>query len=247
MAKDIVKIKYILPKNYQRVWGAREVAEKILGELKVADSFLYMYLRFGKPTRDTHDEYKISYEYVLRYGKLVFDVFATTPDMVYVDCFMPESWAKKVQGKYNAFCREVFEKAYKEDILFFPYVMPPTTEWLSKEQNDRWNTLLDKEAREYYSEDAYRRVDDFDWTEATEGEKTELMEKYLYPLWEHLQKKFKEWAVKEGAVNDTFYGPARHRDLRFLPEIEEEIKAFCNELLTTVPVRDCDINIRGWQ
>ena len=74
-----------------------------------------------------------------------------------------------------------------------------------------------------------------------------MMEKYLYPLWEHLQKKFKEWAVKDGAVNDTFYGPARHRDLRFLPEIEEEIKAFCNELLTTVPVRDCDINIRVWQ
>ncbi len=62
MNNKIIKTKKHCPKTFKRAFGVREIAQGIWGELKVSDSFLYLYRRFGTPSYDTNDEYKIAYE-----------------------------------------------------------------------------------------------------------------------------------------------------------------------------------------
>lgn len=241
----IIKLKKHFPKNYSMIHGSRELAEKILGKLKVADSFLYLYQRFGKPNRDNNDEYKISYEYFLKYGEMIFNICATTPEYVYVDCYVPKSWRKYlISERYNWRCKEIFTKAFVEKVLFFPYSMHPTTNMLNKRQLTRWNLLFDEEARLYFDKETYKIVDEFDWENTTKEEKNKMWKNYLTPFFEHLQKKFMKWAEKDPAIYELFYSSD---ELRFIPEKAEIVREFCEELLKTIPIRDCDINIRGWQ
>ena len=105
MNNKIVKTKKRCPKTFKRAFGVREIAQGIWGELKVSDSFLYLYRRFGTPCYDTNDEYKIAYEYNFWYKGLYFVVHGSTPEFVYLDCYFP--------NKYFVLQRSIEKAAFK--------------------------------------------------------------------------------------------------------------------------------------
>ena len=245
MKEKIIKTKKHCPKTFKRAFGVREIAEKMWGELKVADSFLYLYRRFGTPCLDTNDEYKIAYEYNFWYKGLYFMVHGSTPEFVDLDCFFPNKYFLLQRSRYRKEVRSVFDKALKDGILCWPWAsgFSQIADSLTKTQLKDYNAKFDEEARGFFSEE------DYNWLDARQHEKLEgkdaarcvnLMEGF----YKHLQEKFKKWAGNDKTIKETFW---THPDLRYLPEVEKIVKEFCKELLKYEPIRDCDINIRGWK
>lgn len=243
MADNVQKIKSYRQKAFHKAWGAREIAEGVLGDLKVADSFLYLYQRFGKPNLDSNDEYKISYEYKLKYQELVFTICATTPELVYVDCFMPGKFFRLQRNRYRKEVRKIFDRAAKDGILTYPWscnsdVMPS----LTKKQQEQAMKMFMEELNGCLGEENKKFLDKVSGGSSEEDKKKAytLHEK----LWKHLFEKFRKWAGDDKTIHATFWSQP---DLRYLPEVEKIVRGFCNELLQTLPIRDCDINIKGWQ
>lgn len=245
--EKIIKTKKRIPKSFQYAWGCREIAEKIWGDLKIADSFLYLYRRFGTPCADTGDEYKISYEYQFWYKGLFFVIGATTPEFVLLDCFFPKKYHHLQKERYDREVRSVFEAAYKDDVLCYPWSSGffGIDQVLTKGQKKRYAQKFDRETRDFFDKETY------DWLAMVSKNhdviSDEGMDRFLVLMngfRKHLQNKFKRWAEGNSAINTLFYSVP---DLRDLPEIKEIIEEFCRRMLETEPVRDCNINIRGWQ
>lgn len=246
---EIIKTKACLKTDkWHRAFGAREMAQKIWGDLKVSDSFLYLYRCFGCPSYDTKDEYKITYDYRFWYKGLYFSICGTTPDFVYLDCYFPNKYFLLQRKRYREDVRQVFERAYKDGILCYPWNCgySQILESLTKEQQKRYNIKFDEEAKAVFSEEEYAWLDQLD--SKLEEEITEEESKRIYELgkviWQHLFDKFKRWVGRDKKIKNLFWS---HPDLRYLPEVEQIVKDFCYEMLKPMPIRDCDITIKGWQ
>ena len=245
MNDKIIKTKARCPKTFARAFSVREIAEKIWGSLKVADSFLYLYCRFGTPCCDTRDEYKIAYEYSFWYKGLYFTVTGSTPEFVYLDCCIPKKYFLLQRSRYRKEVRSVFDKALKDDILCWPWAngFSQIADSLTKAQMKAYNAKFDEEARGFFSEEDYNWLDSRQH-EKLEGEDAVRCINLMEGLYKHLQEKFKKWAGNDKSIKEMFW---TQPDLRYLPEVEKIIKSFCRELLKTEPIRDRDINIQGWK
>lgn len=248
MNDKIIKTKARCPKSFEKALGVREIAEGIWGSLKVADSFLYLYRRFGTPCYDTRDEYKIAYEYNFWYKGLYFMVHGSTPENVYLDAYFPKKYLRLQISRYHADVRLVFEKAYKNGVLCYPWNcgFAQIRDSLTKKQQKLYDEKFDQEAKNFFEEESY------DWlcqlSEKKENEVSDEDVKKWRCLMDGLYKvlfdKFKEWAGDDKKIRHLFY---TQPDLRYLPEVEKIVRSFCRELLKTEPIRDCDINIQGWK
>lgn len=248
MESTIIKTKSECPKSYESAWGVREIAEKIWGQLKVADSFLYLYRRFGTPCYDTNSEYKIAYEYHFWYKGLYFMLHGHTPEFVYLDAYIPKKYLRLQIQRYNADVRQVFERAYKDGVLCYPWNcgFSQIDTSLTKGQHKRYLEMFDKEAMAFFPNEDYKWLCDYCDKKEEEHSKEEQKKAYdlMEPFYTHLFTKFKSWAGDDKDIRHLFW---THQDLRYLPEVEKIVKDFCKNLLKTEPIRDCDINIRGWQ
>lgn len=235
-----------LVKDYVQVFGTREIAKEVWGSLKVADSFLYLYRRFGKPTYDTNDEYKIAFDYRFLYRGLYFSIFGTTPEHVYLDCFIPKKYERLLTQRIEANMIDTIDRAAKDGILMYPNRfffsddVPPG-------RRDAWNFMLDNEAKGYYDAETYERLDNAtnNWASTPEEERNEC-ERIMEPFWKHLYDKYRAWAdndPKEKALLESY---RKRREICYIPEVEEIIRDFCQQMLEPMPIRDCDIDIRGW-
>jgi len=248
MKEKIIKTKAQCPKTFEMAFGVREIAEKMWGELKVADSFLYLYRRFGTPCHDTNDEYKIAYEYQFWYKGLYFMLHGHTPEHVYLDAYFPKKYLRLQVKRYRVDVRPVFERAYKDGVLCYPWNsgLSQIRVSLTKQQQQRYSDMFDKEAMAFFSKEDYKWLCDY-CDKKQEEFSEEDTKKAIYlmkPFYTHLFTKFKAWARNNKAIRHLFW---THPDLRYLPEVEKIIKNFCKELLKYEPIRDCDINIRGWK
>lgn len=241
---EIIKTKALKCFNkWHHALAAREVAKKIWGDLKVAESFLYLYSRFGTPTYDTNDEYKISYEYNFKYKGLCFSLCGTTPDFVYLDCYMPNKYFLLQRARYRKDVRELFDRAVKDSILVYPWasnddVMPS----LTKHQQKLAMKIFLEELVGYLGGENSRFMENVTEESSQEDKKRafELHQK----LWNYLAEKFWKWAEGDKKIYRMFKGSP---DLHYLPEVEIIVKDFCRQMLHPMPIRDCNINIRGWQ
>lgn len=248
MNDKIIKTKARCPKSFEKAFSVREIAEGIWGSLKVADSFLYLYRRFGTPCLDTNDEYKISYEYNFWYKGLYFVLHAHTPEFVYLDAYFPKKYLRLQIQRYHADVRMVFERAYKNGVLCYPWNcgFSQIGTSLTKQQHKRYSDIFDKEAMVFFSKEDYKWLCDYcdkkedELTKEENKKASDLME----PFYTSLFTKFKAWAGDDKEIRQLFW---THPDLRYLPEVEKIVKEFCKELLKTEPIRDCDINIQGWK
>ena len=245
MSNKIIKTKKRCPKTFKRAFGVREIAQDIWGDLKVADSFLYLYRRFGTPCYDTNDEYKIAYEYNFWYKGLYFVVHGSTPEFVYLDCYFPNKYFVLQRSRYRKDVRDIFDKALKEGVLCWPWStgFSQIADSLTKNQLKSYNAKFDKEAHLYFSEEDYNWLNSKQ-QEKLDGEDAKRCMNLMDGFYKHLQEKFKKWAGNDKSIKEMFW---TQPDLRYLPEVEKIIKYFCRELLKTEPIRDCDINIQGWK
>lgn len=237
--EPIKKERALCQKGFTEAWGARKIAEQVLGRLTVADSFHYLYHRFGKPTSGTEDEYKISYEYVLRYKGCLFLICGTTPEFVYIDCYMPKRYQRIQYRRYVDEVRKIFTQALESDVLLYPYYHFKT-DVLTKYQQKKWDVLFDKKAREYFDAETYAMLDNLDWPSLSDERRKELYDKYMKSFEKHLLDKFWEWG--NNGMEEVFGVPSLH----FLPEIEQIVGEFCELLLAPYLIRDCSIDIQGW-
>lgn len=242
---NIFKTKAFNAKSYQTITGVREIAEQVWGELKVSDSFLYLYRRFGKPSFDTRDEYKISYEYRFKYNGLFFSICGTTPNYVFLDCFIPNRLAEKGWKRFKEKESPIIEKALAEGVLYFPtpYYHPSN---LEKKHSERWCELHDKRFEEMFGKEMLQKLEEKPFSELTEDRQREYTMKYYLPFYKEMAKTFFEWTKTAApGFHEEIYN--RNILLNNLPEVKETVVAFCKEMLRTEPVRDCNINIKGWQ
>lgn len=237
--EPIKKERALCQKGFTEAWGARKIAEQVLGQLTVADSFHYLYHCFGKPTSGTEDEYKISYEYVLRYKGCMFLICGTTPEFVYIDCYMPKRYQRIQYRRYVDEVRKIFTQALESDVLLYPYYHFKT-DVLTKYQQKKWDVLFDKKAREYFDAETYAMLDNVDWPSLSDERRKELYDKYMKSFEKHLLDKFWEWG--NNGMKEVLGVPSLH----FLPEIEQIVGEFCELLLAPYLIRDCSINIQGW-
>ena len=245
MNNKVVKTKAQCPETFDRAFGVREIAQKIWGELKVSDSFLYLYRRFGVPCLDTNSEYKISYEYTFWYKGLYFILCGTTPDFVYLDCYYPKKYFRLQRDRYRKDVRNVFEKSLKENVLCWPWAcgFSQISDSLTKKQLKSYNTKFDEEARVFFSKEDYNWLDTSQQVKL-EGAEAEKCMNLMDGFYKYLQNKFKKWAGSDKVIKTLFWSDY---NLRYLPEVEKIVKAFCKEMLKTENIRDCSINIQGWQ
>lgn len=229
--------------KWHRAWGAREIAQKMWGDLKVADSFLYLYRKFGAPCADTNDEYKISYEYSFWYKGLYFILCGTTPEFVYLDCYMPNKYFHLQRARYRKEVRELFDRATKEDILVYPWASPDDViPSLTKRQQKVAMKIFLEELESSLGEENSKFIRGVT-EESSEEDKEKSFELHQI-LWIYLAEKFWKWAGNDETIYRMFKGEP---DLHYLPEVEKIVKDFCRQMLKTMPIRDCDINIQGWK
>lgn len=166
MNNKIIKTKARCPKSFCQTWGVREIAQKIWGDLKVADSFLYLYRRFGAACLDTNDEYKISYEYAFWYKGLYFTICASTPDFVYLDCYYPKKYFLLQRSRYRKKVRSIFDRAVADGVLCWPWACgySQIDNSLTKAQLKVYNAKFDEEARTFFNEE------DYNWLSARQHE-----------------------------------------------------------------------------
>lgn len=243
MNNKIIKTKKRCPKTFERAFGVREIAQGIWGDLKVADSFLYLYRKFGTPCYDTKDEYKISYEYTFLYKGLYFVISGTTPDFVYLDCFLPKKYFGLQQSRYRKDVRSVFDKALKENVLCYPWAcgFSQISDSLTKSQLKFYDAKFDEEAQGFFNEEDYSWLNSKQQKVLSDDDVVKWMN-MMDEFYKHLHGKFKKWAGNDKTINTLFWS---NPDLHYLPEVEQIVKDFCNELLKMKPIRDCNINIRG--
>ena len=242
---EIIKTKAYKNSKWHRALGAREIAQKIWGELKVTDSFLYLYRRFGTPSYDTNDEYKITYDYRFWYQGLYFCICGTTPDFVYLDCYFSNKFFLLQRNRYREDVRSVFEKALRENVLCWPWAcgFSQISDSLTKSQLKAYNAKFDEEARMFFNEEDYNWLNSKQKEELNDEDATKCMN-LMDGFYKHLQGKFKKWAGNDRTIKTLFWS---NPDLRYLPEVERIVKDFCREMLKPIPIRDCDINIKGWR
>jgi len=243
MNNKIIKTKKRIPKTFTRVWGAQEIAEKMWGQLKVADSFLFLYRSFGSPCADTNDEYKISYEYTFRYRGFYFVLCSTTPDFVYMDCFVPQKYFRIERNRYREDVRKIFDRAANDGILTYPWASnTDVMKSLTKQQQKQAMKMFLEEMIIFLGEENSKFMEGIT-QECPEEDKKRCLELHK-KLWEYLADKFWKWAENDDTAKALF---RNEPDLHYLPEVEKIIKQFCKQMLKTKPIRDCDINIQGCQ
>ena len=133
----------------------------------------------------------------------------TTPEFVYLDCYMPNKYFLLQRARYRKEVRELFDRAAKDGILLYPWASP---------------------------EDVMPSL--------TKQQQKKAMKMFLEELVNHLGEKFWKWAGDDKTIYRMFKGEP---DLHYLPEVEKIVKDFCRQMLKTMPIRDCDINIQGWK
>jgi hypothetical protein len=234
----------------------RELAERELGELDTATSFMYLYNRFGRPDADHRDDYKILYDYILLYKDIGVTIHSSGHSNTYFNLFVSSS----VTGPFKkALRKDLIGTGYRlleQGIVFRPSFFfrieevgegheefcRKNKEALQKAWNEYMRARTAEEKREF------RRL-------RKASEKTEncqilteielkISRDYKDPFFESLVNKFKAALTEE--ERDRFYSDPPG-NLSDFPEIEKQCKEFLDGLKTASYIRDIPINIKGYE
>lgn len=218
----------------------REIGENILGKLDTATSFMYLFRRFGTPTFTNSDEYKILYEYRLKYKEIMVAVHASYNEFVYFNAWMPKKYETERIEEYHRQVLRIVTESNKNGICYMPYtVLNPKTfpEHLIEEHNK----IYDAEARKYFSPEDYDFLNNF---QCAEGDLVAYQPYYnkIEPFRRMLCEKFRS-ALSEEELK--MYTEGSH--INKYPNIKQQVEEFFIELLQGIYVRDVAINIRGYE
>jgi hypothetical protein len=233
----------------------RELAQKELGELDTATSFMYLYNRFGKPNIDRRAEYKILYEYRFLYKDLFVSIHAGGYNHVIFGLLVRKSVIDPVWEEYIDRLANIGKRLLEQGIIYFPYIFPrqrfPSKYKEFNRENDKafrkawkeyWETKTEAERLEYIGLCELREKSE------DETERYKLLKKICDKkniFYSGLAKKFSAALSEE--EREKFYGRWSIFDLSNFPEIEKQCKEFLSGLKTASWIRDVPINIRGYE
>lgn len=125
--------------NYNSILteSLRQLVGEQLGELDTATSFMYLYRRFGEPTFNSNDEYKILYDYRFKFEDLLITINASYREFVYFSLHILEKRFTEWSKNRTKFWKQLYKKYENE--IFMPYSMLPYggTDGLTKAQNKK--------------------------------------------------------------------------------------------------------------
>jgi hypothetical protein len=234
----------------------RKLAERELGELDTAASFMYLYNRFGSPTEDHRDDYKILYDYTLLYKDICVTIHSSGHSYTFFNMFVSSS----VTGPFREALRNDLMGAgyrlFEQGIIFHPYFFFDLEEVgegheefcrknekaLQKAWDEYMKAKTEEELQEYKR--LLRAVKKDDDSEKRTEAKYKIYTYYKYPFLDSLVDKFQAALTEEEL--DRFYGdpPCKLSDF---PEIGKQCKEFLDDLKTASYIRDIPINIKGYE
>lgn len=218
----------------------RKLVKEKLGILSTPESFMYMYRRFGVPTYDNKDEYKILYDYNIQHGDIGISVHASYHEFVYFDLFVPKHYFVEFYKNRIKLMKRLIKESLKRDMFFSAYeIIFNKPKYITNKQHEKNWKLIDAEAQLYFSKEDYAYIDSLWGKENNE-------KKFFDLLWEfskHLCSKYRE------SLNNKDREELRHWQplLTDLPEIRKKALLIINEFKKGVYVRDCPINIKGYE
>lgn len=218
----------------------REIGSTILGKLDTATSFMYLFRRFGTPTFTNSDEYKILYEYRLKYKKIMVAIHASYYEHVYFNAWMPKEYETKRVEEYRSHALQLATESIKNGICYMPYTMT-NSNILTEDLIAEHNKIFDAEARKYFSLEDYDFLDNFHCDD-NDLEGYQPFHKKIAPFMQMLCEKFRATLSEEDL---QMYNNGWH--INHYPDIKQQVEEFFTELLQGLHVRDVAINIRGYE
>lgn len=218
----------------------REIGQTILDKLDTANSFMYLFRRFGTPTFTNSDEYKILYEYRLKYKEIMVAIHASYYEHVYFNAWMPKKYETERVEEYKAHAIQIATESVKKGICYMPYTST-SVDIFPEELVAEHNKIFDAEARKHFSPEDYDFLDNFQCAD-NDLEGFQPYYQKMEPFRRMLCEKFRATLSEEDLqmYNNGWY-------INHYPDIKQQVEEFFTELLQGLYVRDVAINIRGYE
>ncbi len=220
--------------------GLRELVKEQIGQLDTATSFMYLYRRFGEPTFNSDDEYKILYDYRFKHEDILVTIHASYHEFVYFSLHVPQKRFNEWSRKRNVFWKELYKK-YK-DTPFMPYSMLPwggKTQGLTKAQHKKNWKLLDKASETFFSKEEGIFIEEQLKSKEPDHKAYEM----LRPFESKLCKDFRAKLTKEELDEVNGFVP----NIDGIKGLKEQCMYIVNEVKKGVYLRDVTINILGYE
>jgi hypothetical protein len=218
----------------------RELVEQKLGKIDTADSFMYLFRRFGIPNYDHKNDYKILYEYMFRHKDLYITIHASYHDCVYFNLFVSQRYFGKFIKERRSTLKRLVKQSLYRNIPFMPYslIFFEKYAYFTKRQSKKNWYLIDRAAQKYFSKEDYVYVE----AQSNSKEPDKKMFDMLMPFGEYLCKEFRKTLSHADVKALNRYWPT----INDITEIKKQALSFIRDLKKGVYVRDCEINIKGY-
>ena len=222
----------------------RELVEKKLGKIDTATSFMYMFRRFGVPSFDNKDEYKILYDYRFLFRDIFVTVHASYHEHVYLSLSVKSSHLKRFFAERKSFLKRISKQSMDRHIAFMPYqhLWYGFHDVLTKRQYEKNWEIIDREGKIFFSKEDIKLIDDsLSKDKECRGNAQEAF-KMLRPFEKYLCNKFRRTLSQKdrSKLNKSF------PSLSDVPELRKQALEFIQELKKGIYVRDVEINILGY-
>lgn len=219
----------------------RKAVESEVGELDTATSFMYLFRRFGVPTADHSDEYKILYDYRFSHEDIIFSIHASYHKFVYFNLSIPETRLDPWIKKRIELLKELYLKYI--DMPHMPYSMLPWGDghhWLSKEENKANWEVISAAGDAFFT----KEENDFIEEQQRSGEKVDSrFWKLMHPFENKLCTDFRARLSESELEFLNGYEPTADD----VEGLKEQFAHIIKEVKRGFYVRDVAINIKGYE
>lgn len=217
----------------------RDYISANLGELEVATTFMYLYRRFGEPTFNNQDDYKILFAYHFMFGEVWISIHGSYHNHIYFNVHIPKQWTDEFWTKRKVWLNSLFDK-YKDiaPIISPPY-LPFEKQGYSKKNIKELLKRMNKEAKDYLTESELKIISDAPKDRTHE----ELQNVVKTKLFDYLIDKFYKNMTKEDEIICNKFIPT----ISDIPNLKEQIDYIIKELKRGFYIRDVRINILGYE
>lgn len=240
----IIKTKGVIPEKSERAWGCGAIMQELWGEPPVAEAFLYLYRRYGKPCEERAGS-RLAYRYTFRYMKVCFVINATA-EQVTLDCYYQKQYGIVMQERREEAIAGMFDIAAENGVLLFPDIprgRQGVEESLLKRKMRKYVAMYNAEMKGFFDTETYQWLDSLPpegLTDEQAARKRELVENFH----RYLYTKFWKWAEDKEEVKRLF---DERPSLKGQPELDTAVRGFCNSMLEKIKIGDRYLSIRGWQ
>lgn len=217
----------------------RELISKEIGTLDTATSFMYLYRRFGTPTYNNTDDYKILYDYRFEHEDLRITVHASYNEFVYFSLMVPQKRFQPWVDDRKLFLRKLYKK--NPNIPFMPFASLPfggTAGFAPEENKKNWE-VIETAAKEYFSKNDFADIISSLGSHDNASKAFEMLRPFEKKMRDDFHSNLT--AEEREKLNKPF------PEINDIAALEVQCMLIIAELLKGCYVRDVAINIRGYE